>query len=293
MSGVSVLMTAHNAGRYVAEDIESLIGQEYQKWELILIDNGSTDGSILDDLIMDERIKLTRLAMNIGRTPALELALMQANHPYVAVLDADDIALSGRLSTQVAILEADAQLVLVGSCVELINSESVVFGNLCQTHGRVSHDQLAERNIFVNSSVMFRRSTALAVGGYDDRFEFAQDYHLFIRLAFYGECLILDETLTQLRITENSYTKQKSTGTLRASEEAQLFLLAATTLRLSKWGKRTNRRRRALATMYLGWVQMKNGRADLGAVNIIRGLLTDRMFLWVPYLLMGRKAPNL
>ena len=91
MSGVSVLMTAHNAGRYVAEAIESLIGQEYQKWELILIDNGSTDGSILDDLITDERIKLTRLAMNIGRTPALELALMQANHPYVAVLDADDI----------------------------------------------------------------------------------------------------------------------------------------------------------------------------------------------------------
>lgn len=164
MGGVSVLMTAHNAGKYVAEAIESLIGQEYQKWELILIDNGSTDGSILDDLITDERIKLTRLTVNIGRTPALEMALLKANYPYVAVLDADDIALPRRLSTQAAILEADAQLVLVGSCVELIDSESVVFGYLCQTYGRVSHDQLAERNIFVNSSVMFRRSSALATG---------------------------------------------------------------------------------------------------------------------------------
>ncbi len=292
MGGVSVLMTAHNAGRYVAEAIESLIGQEYQKWELILIDNGSTDGSILDDLVTDRRIKLTRLTTNIGRTPALELALLQANHPYVAVLDADDVALPRRLSTQVAILDADTQIVLVGSCVELIDSESVVFGYLCQTHGLVSHDQLAERNIFVHSSVMFRRSSALAVGGYNAQYEFAQDYHLFIRLAFYGECFILEETLTQLRITETSYTNQNLLSTLRASEEARLFLLAAKTLRLSRRGKRANRRRRALAMMQLGLVEVKNGRVSLGTVNIIRGLTTDPTFSWVPYLLTSRKAPS-
>ena len=292
MTPVSVLMTAFNGGHYVKEAVQSLIAQNHNMWELILIDNGSTDGSIDERISCDGRVCVTRLEVNIGRTPALQLALSQARHPYVAILDADDIALPDRFRSQAEILDNNPEIVLVGSSVELVDEQTNMVGRFLLAIGTISHDQIAERNVFVNSSVMYRRESAERVGGYDSRFEFAQDYHLFIRLATIGKCLIVGEPLTQLRMLHSSYTRQSHMEIVKSSDEAALFNFAAEVLTLSGRGKRMNRRRRAIATMNLGIGEMRNGALWNGVRHFSRGIFTDVSFSWITYLLL-RRNPNL
>jgi len=293
MTPVSVLMTAFNGGHYVKEAVQSLIAQNHNMWELILIDNGSTDGSIDESLSSDGRVRVTRLEANIGRTPALQLALSQARHPYVAILDADDVALPDRFRSQAVILDNNPEIVLVGSSVELVDEHTKPVGRLLLAIGTISHDQIAERNVFVNSSVMYRRESAERVGGYDSQFEFAQDYHLFIRLATTGKCLIVGEPLTQLRMLHSSYTRQSHMEIVRSSDEAALFNFAAEVLTLSGRGKRLNCRRRAIATMNLGITEIRKGALTGGVKNFVRGFLTDKRFSWIPYLVLGRRSTNL
>src|SRR3972149_9086486 len=105
MPMVSVLMTIYNAEPYLRAAIDSLISQTFPDWELIAVENGSTDGSlsVLKDYA-DPRVRVFQQKKNIGRTPALRFAFDQARGDYVAVLDADDISSPDRLARQVAFL---------------------------------------------------------------------------------------------------------------------------------------------------------------------------------------------
>jgi len=225
------------------------------------------------------------LPHNIGRTPALQLSLETARHPYVAVLDADDVCRPDRLSIQSKFLDISEATVLVGSCVDVIDAESRVTGELCLQTGSIAHDALAERNLFVNSSVMFRKSSAVYVGGYDSSFSYAQDYHLFLRLASVGECHVLEEHLTGLRILETSVTRSGSANLSRAVDEATLFALAPSLLRLTPYGKRLNRRRQAISTMFLGYTRLRRGQFGRGFSDLVKGACRDPRFSWVPYVM--------
>jgi glycosyltransferase involved in cell wall biosynthesis len=281
-------MTTFNAGGFLRLAIQSLVEQSHRDWELILVDNGSTDRSIETMEISDPRIRLITLKDNIGRTPALKLALEHARFPYVAILDADDVCHVSRLEVQSTFLDNNSRVVLVGSCVDVIDSQNQVTGSLCLQDGAVSHDALAERNMFVNSSLMYRREEALAVGGYDTRFEYAQDYHLTLKLAAVGSTHNLSAHLAQLRVLESSYTRAPSTRGVRAQDEAALFEFAATNLQLSDVGKRANRRRQAIAHLYLGYCALRGGEIARSVRSLKTGLLLDKKLTWAAYLSKSR-----
>ena len=293
MTAVSVLMTAFNAGRHLAEAVESIIAQDHDNWELVLIDNGSTDKAFFPYVDTDTRIRVTALPQNIGRTRALQLALETARHPYVAVLDADDVCRPNRLRIQSNFLDRSESTVLVGSCVDVIDAETRVTGELCLKTGLITHDALAERNVFVNSSVMFRKSSAINIGGYDYRFAYAQDFHLFLRLASVGECHVLEDRLTGLRILPTSVTRSGSANLSRAVDEAALFTLAPSLLQLTPRGRSLNRRRRAITTMFLGYTLMRRGQIGRGLVDLVKGACLDPRFSWVPYVIRARRSVSL
>ena len=293
MTAVSVLMTAFNAGRHLAEAVDSIIAQDHDDWELVLIDNGSTDNAVDPYVDTDPRIRVTTLPHNIGRTPALQLALETARHPYVAILDADDVCRPDRLSVQSKFLDRRDATVLVGSCVDVIDAESRVTGELCLQTGLITHDALAERNVFVNSSVMFRRSSAVEVGGYDSSFPYAQDYHLFLRLASVGDCHILEDHFTGLRILATSVTRSGSANLSRAVDEATLFALAPSLLRLTPHGKRLNRRRQAISTLFLGCTRLRRGQMRRGLADLVKGACRDPRLSWVPYMIRHRRSNSL
>lgn len=293
VTAVSVLMTALNAGEYLRDAVNSLLDQTHGDWELILVDNGSTDRSVEGLELADPRIRLISLKENIGRTPALKLALECAKYPYVAILDADDVCYPQRLEVQARFLDDNPQIVLVGSCVDVIDSRSQVTGKLCLQNGAVSHDALAERNVFVNSSLMYRREEALAHGGYDPRFEYAQDYHLILRIASQGECYVLPESLTLFRVSPSSYTKSARMRLVRSMDEVELFRLAPEILKLSAEGIQLNRRRQAISNAALAFAAIREHQYRLATTAICSALRADPRMTWIRYLVRGRQIPNI
>lgn len=283
-------MTAFNAGGYLRLAVKSLVDQSHGDWELILVDNGSTDRSIETMGIKDSRVRLISLKENIGRTPALKLALDQARHQYVAILDADDMCHRNRLEVQSKFLDNNPQVVLVGSCVEVIDSQSRVTGKLCLKTGLVSHDVLAERNVFVNSSLMYRHEEALAVGGYESQYEYAQDYHLVLKLASRGDLHVIPDLMTYLRVSPTSYTKSNRMQIVRAKDEVALFALAPKVLKLSGNGAQLNKRRQALSNIELALLEMRQRQFRPSFESIRRALSADPRLTWVKYLAQGRPA---
>src|SRR6476661_6105481 len=120
---VSVLMPVYNAGRYVAEAVESILGQTYADFEFLIVDDGSTDRSraILERYAArDPRIRLVSRP-NTGYAAALNELLGLARGELVARMDADDVALPERLLRQVNYLRAHPEVVCVGTAVHLID----------------------------------------------------------------------------------------------------------------------------------------------------------------------------
>jgi glycosyltransferase involved in cell wall biosynthesis len=284
MVAISVLTTSYNAGNYLSEAIQSLLLQSFGDFEVILVDNGSTDGSIEHANVRDVRIRLIRLEDNIGRTPALALALNEAQGTYIAILDADDIAKPDRFLVQEQFLRKNLEVQLVGTGVEFIDWEGRGLSDRNCYVGEVSHDDLAERNLFFNSSVMFRRHTAVELGGYDSQFEYAQDYDLFVRLATAGRAVILADKLTKVRISNTNYTSSKGMRLVRLLDEQKIFKEIPKRLVLSPRGVRLNRRRQAISNLALGAAELLDERRISGVRTLCRGVLIDPTFSWLPYL---------
>lgn len=284
MATVSVLMTAFNAGSFLAESVKSVLEQTFSDFDFIIVDNGSTDGSFNQIDTSDPRLRVVKTPQNIGRTPALALALDLAASEFVAILDADDVANPERLMTQVTYMREHPSVGLIGTAVTYIDSDSTeITGPTCFT-GEVSHDVIGERNVFLNSSVMFRRDLSLEAGGYDAKFEYAQDYDLILRIMTASKAVILEPKLTNIRCTRVSYTRSPGMKLIRARDEHELFRLAPERLHLTRSGLRLNRRRQAISTVYLGLIEIINGRVLQGVGTVMRGVVTDNSFSWIPYL---------
>ena len=127
---VSVIMTIFNHDSYLKKSIISLQKQSLKNWELIAIDNGSTDESTrILKLFKDRRIKKKFLKKNIGRTKCLNYGLKFAKAKYIAILDSDDIALKNRFLDQVNYLKTNKKINLVAAIARVIdeNGKTITF----------------------------------------------------------------------------------------------------------------------------------------------------------------------
>lgn len=120
MAAVTVLMPAYNASKYVAEAIESVLKQSFEDWELIIVDDGSTDNTV--DIIRSYTDSRIRLICNehdfIG---SLNLGLQEATGKYIARMDADDIMHPDRLKIQYNIMEEESEITVCGSWVKIFS----------------------------------------------------------------------------------------------------------------------------------------------------------------------------
>jgi len=180
----AMLMTVYNGGRYLKPAIDSVLASAFEDFEFVIVDNVSTDGS-RDFLrwLSDPRIRLIENETNLGQTGALNVGLHAVSAPYIARLDADDLNESGRLGAQVAQLDADPNLALIGGQTAAIDAEDrVLFRTRFPLDYETIRTRMVLQNCFDHSSVMFRRDAALAVGGYPSEFSVSQDYALFSAL---------------------------------------------------------------------------------------------------------------
>jgi glycosyltransferase involved in cell wall biosynthesis len=121
---VSIVMPVFNAEQYIQQAIESILHQTLQDWELIIVDDGSSDKtSKIIHTLTDKRIKLVTNEQNLGIIDSLNKGVLNASGKYIARMDADDISLPTRLETQVNFLEANPHFGIVGTQMIMINSD--------------------------------------------------------------------------------------------------------------------------------------------------------------------------
>jgi len=178
-------MSAHQAAATLQRAVASVQAQVFRDWELIIVNDGSTDATgtlARDSALGDTRIRVLDLARNVGPAAARNRAWRESQSPILAVLDADDIAMPERISTQTEFLSRHAEVSVLGSAAHFVDLR----GRFLRTVTLPStHIELARRRWhaapFMHSSVMMRREFLEATDGYQEGIRLGEDYDLWIR----------------------------------------------------------------------------------------------------------------
>lgn len=202
---ISVLMPVYNAERFLEEAVDSVLAQTLRDFELIAIDDGSTDASLRilrESAARDPRIRVVSRP-NQGLIATLNEALHVARGELIARMDADDVSLPERFGRQQQHLRAHPDCVAVGSRVLLIDPGGGPLREIGENQDHEGIDRAYLEGGFgtiVHAAAMFRRATLLEIGGYRPRFDSAEDVDLFLRLAERGRLANLPDVLYRYRM---------------------------------------------------------------------------------------------
>lgn len=206
---ISVLMPVYNGQQYLAEAIESILNQTYKHFELLLLDDGSSDNS--EHIIKgfkDSRIVYIKNETNKGLIFTLNRGIGLTKGTYIARMDADDVSVASRFEKQILEFEKDEKLVVCGSFIK-------TFGNGAEEY--ISHIPVTNAQImssiffacpFAHPSVMIRKESLMQLNEfYREDYKHSEDYDLWSRLVFVGNSKNIPEFLLNYRV----HDKQVST----------------------------------------------------------------------------------
>ena len=205
---ITVLMPAYNAEKYIGDAIRSVLEQSFSNFELVIVDDGSTDNTkAVMDSFTDERV-IRMVQEHGGVSKALNTGLAVAKGKYIARFDADDICFFDRLEKQYIFLETHPDYVIVGSDAEyMLENGEFLFRFSCIGH---THEDLLQKLYFycpfIHSSVMYRKEAVQKAGGYSLAAHNFEDYLLWTQLSRYGKLYNLPETLIRIRFNPASVT---------------------------------------------------------------------------------------
>ena len=201
-------MSVYNGALYVKEAVVSILKQTYRDWELIIINDASTDKTleILNDLATtDDRIKIITNAENIGLTKSLNRGLLECSGEFVARMDADDVASSDRLEKQYDFMQTHLDVAVCGSQGIYIDHNGNKIGD---KDLKLSSDDIKKKLLFnnqcIHSSLFFRKSIVDELGGYNEQFKTSQDYELIVRIAKKYQVVNLKDRLIHWRVHPGS-----------------------------------------------------------------------------------------
>jgi glycosyltransferase involved in cell wall biosynthesis len=225
---VTVLMTTYFPNSDFQLAVNSVLGQSFQDFEFLIIDDGSGGAvrSVVSDLD-DARIRLIELPKNVGQTEALNLGLSEARGEWIARLDQDDLALPGRLEQQLNAVAQQSGCVLVGAWALYIDESGEVMGQFRppSSDGDLRYLLVSapERLPFVHSAVMYKRLAALEVGGYPSSLRYVNDYGLWVRLAARGTLTTVPRFLASHRLHSRQASGSVS-ARIRIAEEVLVVI---------------------------------------------------------------------
>lgn len=215
---VSVLLPAYNAENYISIAIESILKQTYTQFELIIIDDFSTDktASIIKEFKKkDKRIVFFQNKKNLKLSKTLNKGIEMAKGKYIARMDADDWSFPKRLEKQVDFLEKNAEIGIVGGSMQIMDENGKVYSK--RTYAL--NDYEIRKKIYLYSpfshpTIMIRKSIIEKVGNYNSQFNPAEDYELYFRIGELSQFANLDCFLIKYRVVVNSMT----TGSMKNME---------------------------------------------------------------------------
>jgi glycosyltransferase involved in cell wall biosynthesis len=209
---ISIIMPCYNESSYINAAIDSIIGQSFRNWELIIVDDASLDDTVqLIKTYQDSRIRLFCLKNNIGNYGARNFGLTKSRGKYVAMFDADDISLPDRLAVQYHYLESHRHVGCIGSNYRLIDHDGELVGKVTVN---CSYSQFKLKmllnNYMLQSSILVRRYLLSKHQiQYDEKFRYASDYHFVFQCSKYFHIHNIADTLVHYRLTPTGITKTK------------------------------------------------------------------------------------
>jgi len=208
---VSIVLPVYNGEKYLKASLDSVLAQTYQNWELVIINDGSTDDT--ENLILDyqdKRIRYLPNESNKGIIISLNRGLQESNGVFIARLDADDIALPYRIEKQVEFLSDNPDYDLCGSYFQTIDSNGRLLKNVAfPANNRDAQSYLLLHNCFCHSAIMMRSNIAKELK-YDEKFQVCEDYDLWYRISRRGKILNLPLFMTLYRVHDNNMSTRKS-----------------------------------------------------------------------------------
>lgn len=218
---VTVLLPVHNGGRHLEAAVTSILTQTHRDLELLVVDDGSTDGSgeWLDG-VTDPRVRVLHQE-NGGLVDALNRGLREARHDLVARMDADDVSEPRRLELQVRHLLDHPEVAAVGCCYRVVDEQDRVVDEVhTAAEPGYLRRQLYFRNVLPHAGMTFRRDLVLGAGGYRDVGP-VEDYDLWTRLVRDHAIRALAEPLLRYRDSPSGISRQSSDRQRRCLEEVR------------------------------------------------------------------------
>jgi glycosyltransferase involved in cell wall biosynthesis len=201
-------MPAYNAEKYIGEAIASVLEQSFFDFELLIINDGSTDDTVkIVRSFNDPRIVLISQG-NKGIAAALNLGLSRASSPYVARFDADDICFKNRLKVQYDFITAYPEYSIIGSAAEYIDAE----GHYIFTHHPAGHlnEEIQQLKYtvcpFIHSSVLYKKDVIINNGGYNEHAYTYEDHFLWMNILKNEKACNLSQPLIKVRLNPESVT---------------------------------------------------------------------------------------
>jgi len=219
---ISVLLPVYNAAKFVEAAVLSVLAQSFSDFELIIIDDGSTDGSgpLLQALAAtDKRIRLVQRE-NRGLIATLNEGIALAKAPLLARMDADDVSLPERLAIQVSRMRVEPDLVALGGGIQYMDAAGRLGRAVPYPSGKAVDEALLWGAPLAHPAVMLRTHAVREAGGYPALFPHAEDYALWLRLRENGRIDNVPQTLLRYRLhgasASHVHALTQRTSTLRA-----------------------------------------------------------------------------
>ena len=210
---VSIVLPVWNGALFLEEALTSLRSQSLGGFELIIIDDGSDDGTpeiIRRVASVDNRIKLITNKRQSGMGRVFNQGIRAATGEYIARMDADDIAHPERLARQVEFLDTNRDVGVVGSQILLIDARGASLGTRRYPVGNDAlRRAMARYSPFAHPATMYRRRLVTDLGGYDSRWAPAEDLDLWIRMSRLGELANHSDALLSYRLHGGSVTSRQ------------------------------------------------------------------------------------
>jgi len=215
---ISIVIVTYNREKLLIKAIDSVLGQKFSDFELIIIDDSSTDNTenTVKKYLVDQRVKYIKIAKSKSISQVRNAAWPYVSGKYVAVLDSDDIWCDdSKLSKQFNFLEKNPDFAVVGSGAALINSNDQVleYVKKPESDSEIRKDFFV-KNPFFHSSVMFRFELIKKNGGYDEKIKFGEDLDLWLRLGKEGKFYNFPEAMIKYRIHDDNEIKKHWSGAI-------------------------------------------------------------------------------
>lgn len=209
MPRISVIMPVHNGEEFISESIESILNQTFEDFELVVVNDNSTDSSVdIARSVGDSRIKVIDNP-NSGLVSALNFAIGSTKSEFLARQDADDISEVDRLQRQIDVFDSDLSIGLVGT-----NAKTFGSANTFLTYPKLTKEikaRLLFENPFAHSSVMFRRSAIPnSQQPYEESFPVAEDFRLWSQISRGWEMHNIQQPLLRYRVHSGQVSIQKA-----------------------------------------------------------------------------------